>query len=774
MAKNKLFPYSGEERENETKQKYLELSGWKPNASRPHKKRSRFLTSSAMFLLALIFNTYLVYYFLPQQQLAFIPKIARADNYTGKSLKTIEVPLGGGTDATVRTSATTIYAGSSWNTSTSSAGTFNVKLLGSGIEIASAYLEATFNATSSTSITDIKMLFNSSPGPMVTHVLVPVDQPVSGNTQFVTSGLTPQMQSRGDVTGLLDAISDAQWNTGVNVYAGLAVTGPTWTAATMKLIITYDETYSLAANSVKTVRFPLDSTRSATTTDSGSTQAACPATTTCSFTYLATMPDLASNSDIYAAWFEIRSVTDAATVATGTPKINGGSAGTVLTEGETTADTRDSFYIFKPAIGGSDFNPNVQGQLDFLNGPTARNVLGGELVVTYKYATSAATQTETLKYLMGQETSAGGTSTTTYSQAVSIANGGLSVKNAWFKIRTANSSALFLTAEGKIGTSASTTNVYTMVGTNSRAGEAIIYHDLGNATSSFSSATTTVIAALKRSTATGDSQAGVELYITFTWSGGSGGKQTKTVLFNAGTSQGTTAITSEAVNSNFNVVLPETVTKIQRSTYVESTMHLSKATTISLGKLTQTINGTSSLAFTSTGDTEAFKFSYLQNVTNSAFAAAANGAAIPWTDSSFTLSRTYSGTTNSVNYSDVMVVTYEAQFPSAGLTVSGVFYDTDETANLGSGIGLRLAVAAATIYDATTTTGGIFSFTVSSVPASGTVITIFANTGGATQGSMVFKYGDSCVGWVSRISSGGRRLCGKSPSREGWVPPLAS
>ncbi len=89
---------------------------------------------------------------------------------------------------------------------------------------------------------------------------------------------------------------------------------------------------------------------------------------------------------------------------------------------------------------------------------------------------------------------------------------------------------------------------------------------------------------------------------------------------------------------------------------------------------------------------------------------------------------------------------YEQTPSTPTISVSGTVYDTDESTGLSSGLGLIMAVGPSAPYYATTTSGGVFSFTGVATISTSTVITIYLNTGGATQGSLVFKYGSGCTG----------------------------
>ena len=83
---------------------------------------------------------------------------------------------------------------------------------------------------------------------------------------------------------------------------------------------------------------------------------------------------------------------------------------------------------------------------------------------------------------------------------------------------------------------------------------------------------------------------------------------------------------------------------------------------------------------------------------------------------------------------------------SANVTFSGTVYDTDEASALLSALAINLAVGASTGYSTTTVASdGSFLFTIAQ-PSTSTVVTIWLDTGGSTNGTTVFKYGNSCTG----------------------------
>jgi hypothetical protein len=113
-------------------------------------------------------------------------------------------------------------------------------------------------------------------------------------------------------------------------------------------------------------------------------------------------------------------------------------------------------------------------------GAVGANVLGGELVVTYRYSTGAAAQTETVRYYVDQDTTNPGTATSTFATSTAtISNSGKSVKNVWFRVQTAPIAAANLIVGSEVGTATKKFKTYALTGTNVRAGDSpIIVQDM--------------------------------------------------------------------------------------------------------------------------------------------------------------------------------------------------------------------------------------------------------------------------------------------------------
>ncbi len=584
--------------------------------------------------------------------------------YTGKQLRTVEYALGSGvgTAATqtgtdnsgvARTSDDNVYAGSSWNITKGTAGTKTVQIPGSGIRVLSAYLDLTSALVTAIDVTDIEIALDVSPG-IGAGDDVAVGEVARNGTGLVysdTSGLSsPILSAKADVTSLFQTQTDGQWNTGLAVVGMLSVTGPTWTLATMKLVITYEQNYSEASHQeMKTVRFPLRSTASG---DSGTKRTDC-TVGTCSFSYLLDIPELVATADIVDAWFELSYIEDGASVLT--PSINGGAAGSLHNPLEVAVDGMERFIIYRPAIG----TPNLSNTAQTLDVGTTGTIagLGGEIVVTYKFLSDAPTQTETVQYWMGQQRALPGTASSTFTQVATLVNGGANPKSIWFRVHDSVTNTPFVAIGGKVGNSATSGVTYTGTLANPRGGELRIIHDMGAATTSWSGASSTLSIDVRHQAATYDAAPGVEAMITFHWSGGAYGAVTKTGKFFAGSSGGVPALANSDNMFSFTVTLPETVTKTYRSSYLSTSVMHTDLTAILSGTVRISLSGGAPVAITeATEDLENFRAMYMTQATSTNFTP---DAMIPWVSRAFaTLVR--GNQTEEYAANSEMVVTYDA------------------------------------------------------------------------------------------------------------------
>jgi hypothetical protein len=600
-------------------------------------------------------------------QIFSTPQVAEAA-YTGKHLRTVEFVLGGGagtgvaqsgTDnfGTSRLSDVNVFAGTAWNATKGTAGTKTIAIPGTGIRVVSAYLDVTAAMINGVSVTDLELALDVSPGP-AGGADINISQVARNGTGLVytqTSSLaSPILTAKANATALFQTQTDGEWNSGLAVVGMMSVIGPTWTNATMKLIITYEQDYSTSAHTeLKTVRFPLTST---TTGDNGTKRSDCAIAATCSFAYALDIPDLAANADILDVWFEVSYVDNGATSATTTIGVAGGGT-TAVRADDALTEGMERFVIYRPPVGSPDLLPNVSQKLDVVVAANAVGGLGGEVVVTYKYSTDAPVQTETVQYWIGQGTTLPGTASSSFAQLATITNGGADVRNLWYKVHAAVTATPAMNISTKVGSSASTTVRYIPTFSQPRGGALRIIQSVGVATTSFTYPSTLLSMDVRFEATTYDASAGVEAYITFRWSGSANGPVTKTAKFFGGTSGSVPSIGNTDNTIPYTVTLPESVTKTLRSSYLSTSVLHTNTGTITNGTIIISLSGQSAVTVTeATEDTENFHAVYVAKATESGFT---YGSTIAWTTRDFnTIVR--SNQSNEIAMSSEMVVTYDA------------------------------------------------------------------------------------------------------------------
>ena len=587
----------------------------------------------------------------------FAPKQVDAA-YSAKHLRTVEYTLGEGTENVARATAIISYFGSATSTTKAGAGTKSVVLAGTNIAVKSAYLDVSYITTNAANVTNeavsLDVAGSSSGGTSAT-----TSQELS-TLAYAQSGVSGYQRRVHDVTSFFDRQSDAAWSAGVGVVAGITVTGPTRMLTTIKLVITYESDYSLISHSeTKTVRFPLDSLSGG---DRGTKSTQCAAAATCSFVATSSIADLASNADILDAYIELHGEVDSGTASTFRVGIRGGSganaSSSLYTWAKPVADDNVVSTTWRPNIGSPNFTPNTTQTYDVLMGTVPMNALGGELVITYKYSTgSLAPQTETVRYLMGQQ--ATGTPITKQAFATitpTIMNGTMVMKNIWLKVHAAATSTTNLTLYGKVGTSTEVSSAIAISGVQVRGGnDHTIIFDLSDQAGNFFNSTTTIAAASQFSVS--GVPVGVEVYFTFTWAGNLGGQQTQTVTFPSA-QQGTNAVANQWNNSPASISLPETVTKTYRSAYIETKVMHSQATNITPGFITIGANGSTTVIGEAAGEltNEAYTSTYFTPVASSTFS---NGDTITWTERVLLVRETKS-MANTASFTNWVVVTYDS------------------------------------------------------------------------------------------------------------------
>ncbi len=576
--------------------------------------------------------------------------------YTGKQLRTIEYNLGNGSETTVRASTVLSYAGNSWNTVKATAGKKTITIEGSGIRVVNAYVDVSFIISTSTNLVSEQVVFDAEySGSAGSDVRV---EEVAGNTPFIGSGPSGYFRGTHDVTAFFATTSDAQWNGGVGVVSGVAATfsaASTRVLTTVKLVVTYEQDVSASAHSeVKTVRLPLDS---ANGTDTGSRQAACAAGATCAFTYdTRNLPDWTADADLLDVYVELHAKVDSALPAVFYPQIVGGAAGPTYSSWEAFADDATMNVTYRPAVGAPDFTQNTLQTLNIVNsaGTAPLSVLGGEVVVTYRYSTGDAAQTETVRFYVDQDPATPGTATNTFATiAPVISQSGRVAKHIWYRVHSSPYQAAAFTIGGQVGTSTKKYNSYTLTATNVRAGDTptIIYDMSADAANYWNN--TTTIAGESRSTLTNGPVA-VELFVTFTWDGDAASAVTKSVTY-SGAQQGTNSTANTGFNRPVFVELPETVTKTYRSSYLFTNYTHSNANTITVGTVTIGVNA-STTVITKLGDTEAYTSRYVLRVASSTLS---GGDTIPWTTRALEINETRNQN-NVAYFGNEVVITYDA------------------------------------------------------------------------------------------------------------------
>jgi hypothetical protein len=581
-----------------------------------------------------------------------------APMYPPKQVKTVEFLMASSSDNTVRGDNIIAYAGETWSGTKAGAGKRRVTIAGSGIRVLNAYLEVSYLISTTVNVNHEFIVMDvegaSSQG---------FDVQVGGSyavSPYNSSGLGGYVLAQHDVTALFDRQTDTQWNTGIGVVAGVQIdfsAAANRILTTVRLVITYESNYTLVPHDeVKTVRFPLDSVD---TNDRGTRQGQCAAATTCVFAYTADIPDAVADGDILEAYFDLSGEVDSATASTLQPGITGGTAGPAFNWQETNLDDTHVRILWAPPVGGTNFQRNASQTLGVTLGSVPMNVLGGELVVTYRYSTGAPRQTETVRYMMDQRLTAPGTTKNAIATTtIVVQNGGYKPSNIWFRVHVAPTASSTLRVFGKVGTSTEKSLGFAFTGVNPRSGNSarIIYDmtdDIGNLF-----ATSTDIAGYTQWNA-GGAPPGVEAWVTFTWDGNLGGPVTKSVSFGA-TQQGVVDGASYWNNRPVTLFLPENVTKRYRSSYLLVTYNHSDTTSITAGTMTFGINGTTSVvAESSDGTNEAYTERYFHRIASSTFSSVA--PIIDWTARTFEIVETRS-VINEGYYANEVIVTYDADF----------------------------------------------------------------------------------------------------------------
>lgn len=465
----------------------------------------------------------------------------------GKELRTAEFVLGGGTDNALRASNVMAYAGASaWATAKPVLTTTGdvVKLLGTGIDVISAQLDVSYEFPSAAAATvSENRIFIDVEGAATQGTDIPVNQANGTSPLAVMAGATGYLRTSSDVTSFFNRQSDNAFNNGVHVLVGVA---PTLTAGnraltTAKLLITYEVDLDPSITQlVKTVRIPLAS--SGVAGNKGTRTTVCAAGATCPFTFDTTaIRDLTADANIVDAHIEFFAEQASAVNSTFTLQFAGGSASPAYAWNEAVADTHETRVLWGALpTGGANLRSQTAHTLNLVNaaGGAPLYATGGEVVITYAFNPTAATQTETIRYFMDQETASpgSGVNTAIAAKTLNIANDTPVVERAWYRMNLAPvfAAATTMTVTHSVNGVNGTSQVYQFPAPSTarrNANTPVVIHSLTPESLSFSGSTP--VGGSFTFSAAGGSPVAIEVIATFSWTYSLASAQTKTAIFGA-------------------------------------------------------------------------------------------------------------------------------------------------------------------------------------------------------------------------------------------------
>lgn len=532
------------------------------------------------------------------------PKKAHAEGELGKITRTAEFLLGKGTDTTVRTTGTATWASATgWVTSKPAAGSRNVVALqGKNIRVLGAELDVSYEMQNGTAVYylqqhDVLLDVQGSQtagvdtaASDVTNRDTSTTYPLQGNSL----GGVMTFSAAHDVRGFFTTQTDAEFNAGVSVSVGVKHTSSTASRenTNAKLIITYEADIPTIAGQflTKTVRLPLDSTAGGS---SGTLNSQCLVNTTCNFTFdLSDVPDL-TQSNIVSSFIELNILRNPGTAVSITNTLNGsGSVAYALTNTSVT-NLRSNQTINYP-IATTTLNTLASNTFSVSNasaGSQALNAVGGEVVVTYEYDTSAPSQAETLRYMMYQGTggSAGTTSNVPMGSISPLAvNSGSVPKSAWMRMRVPVSANATFFSTSTVGSNniANSFNL-TTTGTIRSGDTASIIHDFSSAYTAWGP-----VSGSYRYSAL-NPQIATEVLVTYTWDGTMASSRTNTISYPASQGRTTPAAVASVTLSNVSqIAFGESGDKTIKSAYVQVNQHRGDTAPIAAGTLTAMIDST--------------------------------------------------------------------------------------------------------------------------------------------------------------------------------------
>ncbi|MGQ9787842.1 MAG: hypothetical protein ACUVQM_00795, partial [Candidatus Hadarchaeaceae archaeon] len=477
-----------------------------------------------------------------------------------REIKTVVYYLG------QRLSNSDLPAGSSWLSDN-----VPIYLPESGITIRRAWLElnAMTGTTTAANVTSISCSVNGGPN----------RSPISG--QYTTSsGESHKIFASFDVTSDFPS----SWVNPTYIQARIAINGAASNQHALLLYITYEYDAN-STTQIKTVRYPLSTYESQINAGGRGT-----------FPYNAYIPE--SGITVRKAWFEIRGDVMSANTADGYLRaaVGNDTPSTGFYMDQALRDIYDFLFLFK--TDGTSFAVNSSQTLTvFVYNQAVKN-LGGELVVTYEYPSSAEVQLKTVRYFIGQGTTRDLTTPQSFTRSIYIPEK-FGVKAVWAHVRGGwDGLAGTITLSGSIGGQSVASKSYALQGTASFVeyiGEYRIIHDMSAAKDNFQNVTqVNVTAQYSRPT---NSPPGIELIITYEYSALSP-EELKTVQYLAGQS---TNGTSTSYAGTLTTWMPENF-KTRQSAYIETR---TVSASVADHTVTVNINGSSSLSVDHTTSGEA-------------------------------------------------------------------------------------------------------------------------------------------------------------------------
>ncbi|HBA59975.1 MAG TPA: hypothetical protein DCZ92_03980, partial [Elusimicrobia bacterium] len=428
--------------------------------------------------------------------------------------------------------------------------------------IRSAWLEFEGLTTVRTSINPLTIFFNA--GATATTARF------TSGAYTTHSGESITIFARADVTAALAGTLIS----GQTFTAGVTIAGPGSNAHTMKLHITYEYDEN-AATQVKTVRFPLYSDYTGKIAAFTGQQAA----GTMTMQYKADIPDL---SALQQQWVEIRGFRqNAAADGSMYVNINNGTNEPTQNHDDAWGDSYDFRYLSNSTFV-TGFSTGTLQDLKIVTTNDPINTLCGEVVITYEANNAAAEKIQTVKYFLGQGSSAN--STEFFEVPVYLREEGVTLKEVYariagsFNLATAGNT---LPVDSSIGGTAVPQRLYGVQSLAAQITGYQFFHSLTGAIGGWSSGPIVVGTTVTAPSGAGGGAHGAELIITYTSSNNAAHTSSYELLAGADTIG-----TDKPYASVVSLYSPElNGAKTQRSAYVSG-----DAVSVALANFTTTID----------------------------------------------------------------------------------------------------------------------------------------------------------------------------------------